>query len=330
MAPTAATPAGRPASPGVVLIAGNAQNGATVMSRALELTPGWLTIGEIGFLWDKGILLNEPCGCGAPFDECPFWHAVGAVAFGGWRPELGEEGRRLRDALMLQRLPQGHPLALALLRRPGLSGGYTRRAERYVTLLDRVYQAAAQVAGTRVLVDTMKYPSHVYAVTRYSSLPVRVAHVVRDSRGMTYSGQKSVTKPSGTGTRRRRGTVDSAYRWLWVNAAFDALTRSVPTLRVRYEDFVRDPAGELSRITGEPAPFTGRDLAMGENHIVAGNRSRFARGVIQLREDAEWVEKLPARDRRTITRLTRPLLRRYGYPTDDPGIWALGAPALAG
>jgi hypothetical protein len=325
MDPAAATPDERSASPDVVLIAGNAQNGATIMSRALELTPGWLTIGEIGFLWDKGILLNEPCGCGAAFDECPFWRAVGDAAFGGWHRELGEEGRRLRDGLMLQQVPLGHPMALTLLRLPRLRRGYTRRAKRYAELLDRVYVAAAQVAGTRVLVDTMKYPSHIYAVTRYSSLPVRVAHVVRDSRGMTYSGRKTVTKPSGTGTRRKRGTVNSAYRWLWVNAAFDALARTVPTVRVRYEDFVRDPAAELSRITGEAAPFSGRDLTMGENHIVAGNRSRFTRGAIQLREDAEWVEKLPARDRRTITRLTRPLLRRYGYPTDPDGIAALTA-----
>lgn len=322
MEPTAAPPDNRP---DVVLIAGNAQNGATILSRALELTPGWLTIGEIGFVWDKGILFNEPCGCGAPFDECPFWRAVGEKAFGGWTPELAEQGRRLRDRLMLQHVPGGHPLSVPLLSWARVSPAYSRRARRYVELLDRIYLAAAEVAGARVIVDTMKYPSHVYAVTRYSSLPTRVAHVVRDARGMTYSGRKTVTRPNGVGIRRQRGTVDSAYRWMWVNAAFDALGRRVPSVRVRYEDFVHDPERELSRITGEPPAVTGRDLTMGENHIVAGNRSRFTRGVIQLREDAEWVEKLPVRDRKVITRLARPLLRRYGYPTDSRGIADLAA-----
>src|SRR3954447_22471164 len=128
MDPAAATPDASAASPEVVLIAGNAQNGATIMSRALELTPGWLTIGEIGFLWDKGILLNEPCGCGAPFDECPFWRAVGNAAFGGGNHRLGQEGGPPRDGLMLQQVPFGHPMALTLLRRPWLWRGYTRRA----------------------------------------------------------------------------------------------------------------------------------------------------------------------------------------------------------
>jgi hypothetical protein len=73
--------------PTVVCIAGNAQNGATMLSRALKLVPGWLAIGEVGYVWDRGILENYPCGCGVAFADCEFWREVGARAFGGWSPE---------------------------------------------------------------------------------------------------------------------------------------------------------------------------------------------------------------------------------------------------
>ena len=51
------------------------------MSRLLAGIPGFVPVGELGFLWDRAIQGNLPCGCGAPFDECPFWQAVGQAAF---------------------------------------------------------------------------------------------------------------------------------------------------------------------------------------------------------------------------------------------------------
>lgn len=306
--------------PSVVCIAGNAQNGATMLSRALELVPGWLAIGEVGYVWDRGILENYPCGCGVAFADCEFWREVGARAFGGWSPELGAEGRQLREGLMLKPRAIGHPAALPLLMWPDLASTYAARAQRYAQLLDRLYAAAAAVAGARVVVDMMKWPCHVYTVAAFSGFPVQAVHLVRDARGMAYSGSKVVAKPTGTGTRRQRSAYQSAYRWLWVNASFEVLARRVPTTRVRYEDFVRDPAGEVSRITGETPPVSGRHLPLGDTHIVAGNRSRFSSGVVELREDVEWRERLPERDRARITAIAAPSLLRYGYPLRTHGL----------
>jgi hypothetical protein len=302
------------ARPTVVCIGGNAQNGATMLSRALELTPGWLSIGEVGYIWDRGILENYPCGCGFAFADCSFWQEVGARAFGGWSRELGVEGRQLREGLMPKPRSIGHPAALPLLMWPDLASSYAARARRYAQLLDRLYDAAAAVSGADVIVDMMKWPSHVYTVAAFSGLPVEVVHLVRDARGMAYSGSKVVAKPTGTGTRRQRSAYQSAYRWVWVNTAFEVLAQRVPTTRVRYEDFVRDPAGEVLRITGEELPISGRRLPLGDTHIVAGNRSRFSSGIVELREDIEWRERLPERDRARITAIAAPSLLRYGYP----------------
>ena len=307
--PANAHPAARPT---VLCIAGNAQNGATMLSRALELTPRWLSLGEIGYIWDRGILEDYPCGCGLAFSECPFWRQVGLAAFGGWTAQVGERGRQLREGLMWRPLSLGHPAALPLLRWPKLAKSYTDRARRYAEMLDRIYVAAADLTGAEVIVDMMKWPVHVYTVAAHSSLPVRVVHLVRDARGMAYSGSKSVAKPTGVGTRLQRNAFQSSYRWVWVNTAFEALARRVPTTRVRYEDFVRSPGAEVARITGADPQIEGRSLALQETHMVAGNRSRFAHGVVELREDLEWRERLPERDRARITAMAAPLLRKYG------------------
>jgi hypothetical protein len=40
---------------------------------------------------------------------------------------------------------------------------------------------------------------------------------------------------------------------------------------------------------------------------------RFATGELAIRADEEWRAKMDAGDRRTVSTLTGPLLRRYGY-----------------
>ena len=52
------------------------------------------------------------------------------------------------------------------------------------------------------------------------------------------------------------------------------------------------------------------------NHTVAGNPARHRHGLVPMRLDDEWRTAMPTRDRRLVTAMTYPLLRRYGYPVE--------------
>jgi len=89
---------------------------------------------------------------------------------------------------------------------------------------------------------------------------------------------------------------------------------------LRYEDFISNPRETittLARFVGEEPTsldFLSDDGAiLGDNHSVAGNPSRFARGYIRLQEDDEWLRLQPKSDRLLTSALTLPLLGRYGY-----------------
>jgi hypothetical protein len=91
---------------------------------------------------------------------------------------------------------------------------------------------------------------------------------------------------------------------------------------IRYESFVRDPAAEVRRIaafTGVQIDGSAMDAINGnlvrlpEDHLVAGNRMRFASGEIELRVDDEWARELSPVQRRSVSLVTWPLQRRYGY-----------------
>jgi GT2 family glycosyltransferase len=117
---------------------------------------------------------------------------------------------------------------------------------------------------------------------------------------------------------------DTAGRW----AAFQseiAMIRPVfeHSARLRYEDFINDPQGRLAgtlvalglgAYAGQLDHVHRDRLDLPQSHGVAGNPSRFEHGVVALRADEAWRDKLPAKDRRLVTGITAPWLLRYGYP----------------
>lgn len=296
------------------------------MSRLLAGIPGFVPVGELGFLWDRAIQGNLPCGCGAPFDECPFWQAVGQAAFGGWERIDAEEAVRLR-ARVMSRNKHAHlslPLALPLMARPSLSASYQESLMRYMELVRRVYDGVQAVSGARVVVDSTKVPGHGFALWNAGELDLRVTHLVRDSRGVAFSNMRSVPRQSGldgTAYRGQHAPARTAARWIWINLAYELLAiRGAPIQTVRYEDLVREPRGELARIAafaGIPTdPSTLRFLANGEvtlpdTHLVAGNRVRFVSGATRIRADEEWRVGLPPWQERAVLAMTWPLILRY-------------------
>lgn len=327
----------QPERPKLLAIAGTGQNGATLLCRMLGELPGFVGVGEIGRLWDTGLIENRDCSCGVPFRGCPFWTGVGDVGFGGWNNVNGYEVSRLREAVRLRRplrsLPQApiseihslsarHLLPLRLAARA--SSEYRRNVNRYAEIMGRLYEGIARVAEANVVVDSMKFPYHVNLLPQVPGVDLRFVHLVRDSRGVAHSQTKTVQKQGKAGLyRRQRHPFKTALRWDWVNLRIHSLTRAgTPSALVRYEDVVSDPAEQLRRIArfaGVPlAPddvwfIRGTEVDLPSGHLVAGNRMRLEAGPIRLRGSDGWKTELPLKQRRLVSALTWPLIRRYAY-----------------
>jgi UDP-N-acetylglucosamine transferase subunit ALG13 len=306
-----------PASPEmrVLYIGGWGRSGSTLLDRLVGQLPGAFSVGEMRDIWLRGVLEDRRCGCGEPFSRCPFWSEVGERAFtGGWSRDRASDLHRLR---MRFDRPWMTPL-LALGPNP------SHDLQRYVDTTARLYRAIAETSGASVIVDSTKIPSYAFLLHRIPSLDLRFVHLVRDSRGVVHSWQKSVDRPDAT--RRpdrmlRYGPVGAAGRYLLYNATADAIRRtSIPYLFARYEDLVADTRSELSRIaTFAELPYEdvdfldGRSAMLGTSHTVDGNPMRFSRGALEIRTDDAWRREMSVRDRRTVAAVTGMLLKRYGY-----------------
>ena len=298
------------------------RSGSTLLERLLGELDGVCPAGEVVHLWQRGVRGDERCGCGEPFSACPFWQQVGKAAFAGW------------DKVDVDRVARLHASVDRSRFMPLLSTSASRRAffpglEEYTAYYARTYAAIADVSNSDVVIDSSKHASLAYCLRSCPDLDLRVVHVIRDSRAVAYSWSKTVQRPETT-TETHIATYSApsaAMRWNLQNSALQLLSQlGPPTLHVRYEDLVRDPAAKLREIAafaGLPEStglgFLDTDgrgnwwADLGVTHTVSGNPMRFTSGRIPIRPDDEWRTAMLTSKRRTVTAITLPLLARYGY-----------------
>src|SRR4051794_6444544 len=219
----------------VLFLGGLGRSGTTLLERVLGCLPGVCALGEVVHLWRRDLLDNERCGCGRPFSACDFWREIGDRAFGGWHRVDPARVLRLQDRVERTR----HIPRLA-------ANTCTAEVREYAGYYARVYAAAAAASGASVVIDSSKHASLAYCLRHAPDIDLRVAHVVRDARGVAYSWTKTVTRPESDGreTMTRYSPSRAALLWSAHNAAFGLLgARGTAVRRFRYEEFVADPRG---------------------------------------------------------------------------------------
>jgi hypothetical protein len=315
--------------PQVLYVGGLGRSGSTLLERAISQLPGVCGAGEVVYLWERGILNNERCGCGTPFRECPFWSAVGQGAFGGWDnvdvARVHELGARVDDVKHVPRM---------LVKLEGRR--FRADLEEYLSYYTRLYAAIRVVTGCDVVVDSSKITSLAYVLSHCDELRLAMVHILRDARAVAYSWTKVVRRPEVTAGEAYMPRYSPAYMAMLYDGHHLLLemlrTRGVPSIRIRYEDFSVDPATSLRAVadllgrTFDPSQVLGEEpttLRLPPMHTVSGNPSRFKSGDIVVRRDEAWRQEMPLRQRLLVGSVAAPVQAMYGYlrgvPTSDAG-----------
>ncbi|TIC81861.1 sulfotransferase [Nocardioides sp. GY 10127] len=298
--------------PPVLFLAGIGRSGTTLLERVLGAVPGVVALGETMHLWERGLERGERCGCGETFTVCPFWAAVGEEAFGGW-----EHVDVARMAHLKRRVDRASRVPVLA------AGGLREEVVEYAAAYRAVHAAAAKVADASVVVDSSKQVSLGWALA-LGGADVRLVHCLRDARGVAYSWSQDVARPEAVDDAHqsmgRYSAATISALWLLHNVEIEALGRRLPSLRLRYEDFVDDPLSATRAVLslvglGEvDLPHVDEDsFELGVTHSCAGNPMRYTHGRVPVRRDVRWRLSQPRSQRQAVTALTYPMLRRYSY-----------------
>ncbi len=306
----------------VIYIMGSGRSGSTVLDIILGHLPDAVSVGELSRLPQVAWVENNYCSCGERARACPFWSEISDR----WRERTG--GDHVGDFIRLQRLFEGRGGMTRLLADKAL---VRRRFDDYAFLVRALFGAIAEVSGKSLVIDSSKQVGRAFALVNTPDLDVRLLHLIRDGRGVAWSLHKAYKRDDKAGiTRdfRPRPMPRTLLSWTKVNLLSEWVRGQVPresSLKLRYEDVMRDPAEELRRlgplIGVEMSPVIDQVLS-GEpfevGHNISGNRLRMS-GSVRFKPDREWMTKMSRATKQELWLLYGSFLRRYGYEREEKG-----------
>ena len=306
----------------VLYVMGVGRSGSTVLGQVLNGIEGFFLVGELYYLWDRGLIENRLCSCGVLFKSCPVWGEVLRRSFGGAKEVDAERALSLR-----RQAPGNRSLLFASARRRRAA---VSQMGEYLEALDALYHGTRSVSQSRVLVDTSKSPAYGFALENVPGVQLYVLHLVRDPRATAYSwGVRKKRQPASEKRPSRYMTTHNPLKtslfWSAWNFAIEKIWGGIPEryMLLRYEDLIGDPRGALESIlefVGEKdakLPLVGdHEVSLVVNHAFSGNPDRLRSGSVTLREDGEWKHKMGLALRAMVVATTWPGLLRYGYRLD--------------
>jgi hypothetical protein len=260
-------------------------------------------------VWDS----DEYCACRSTVGNCPLWKQV------------VEQWRAGEDAKFIPRLRKAQERIEGILswrRLLGAVAAHPTQAQ-FDEHTSRLFGILRTVSGRPIIVDSSKLPGRAFALAALPSIELYVIHLVRDGRGVTWSMMKPFKRQVEMGLQKElkpKPLIYTALRWAIVNVAAQLLCFKLGrrrSMRVRYEDFVEDPAKILDRVLGmvgqqgsEVAPLDARTIF--PHHQVAGSRHRM-QAVLTIEQNDQWRGEMPRWKQFAVSLICAPLMLWYGY-----------------
>lgn len=311
-------------TPIILYIVGVGRSGSTLLDRLLGSIEGFHSCGEVFELWRRVINHKAPCSCGQYAEECPFWSAVLKKTL--WNTENDLRTRIQDFAGQFYSTITKRNLGNLLFPRLR-SRDFRRRIANIEGVIQRLYQAIAELSGARVIVDSSKSPYYAWLLSEIGAIDLYLVHIVRDSRAVVYSHIRRRFVPE-IGYTTTRNPLLIALACNLHNFLAERLQAKHRYVRIRYEDLATHPRETILYIVEtlglvEKAGldktklftyFSGENqVVLERGHLIAGNAMRFKHGRIQIKLDTEWTNSLPILYKLTTTLITAPVLKRYGY-----------------
>ena len=295
----------------IILISGSGRSGSTVLDLLIAQTDKVFSVGELMYIWDRGIKDGWKCSCGEQLLDCDTWKHILFDAYGD-----NYLNREFVDKMIELR---AQSISIRSLFTRFFSNKDVNSRKEYCEIMNKLYSSVYKVTGCEVIVDSSKEPGNAFLLKEFSNFNVQIVHLIRSPFGVAYSWTKKVVnKAVNNKNLPTDNIVLSSLEWVITNMILLMASRKLASKVIRYEHFTDNPKGVLYSIVShvglplEAAPdfITNSQVCIKEEiHSVSGNPCRFdVKNVVQIKRDSEWKEGLSLVNKIVVGIISAPLL----------------------
>lgn len=290
----------------VVYCMGSGRSGSTLLGILLNLHSDVVSPGEISNVgrFRRG---KRPCSCGNNVHTCSYWSSI----MENWEKLNTHESvnRTIEKGLKIENFKSPRAWFKIIFNYPF----QTQYFENYLQGKYNFFKAIKEESGKDIVVDISKNPLRAYVLSKHPDIDLRIIHLVRDGRGVSYSIMKK-------SNRKQKPFWRAALYWVVINRISNFICKKTKNSGlIRYEDLITQPNETLNEISNiidvnlqtvmEKAEL---NLAQDESHIMAGNILRKSKS-IKLKLDTEWQQKMNPKQLKSFRIMARNTLKKYGY-----------------
>jgi hypothetical protein len=290
-------------------------SGATLLTRLLGAHPAIATVAEMSGLIDSVNPDEYFCSCGQKIKECGFWRSVkDGMLDRGFEFDVADFHTQFISggSSLFNRLRQGSSRNqwLDMVRDTVLfSLPAPARYFREMTNRNKAFiETVLEITGKQVFVDSSKDRLRPKALQRFSSLDVRIIHLVRDVRGVVASQLRRDAHITA---------AEAARAWRQRHRRVEITLASWPKdkqILVRYEDLCINTEGILKQLYnffGVNPDYKIGNEEVNSQHLI-GNPMRLTQ-VSKIDLDERWKNELTSDQLKEIELNAGALGRKHQY-----------------
>lgn len=252
--------------PEILYIMGTGRSGTTILEILLTNEDGITASGELKHIFRDAYVRDLPCACGKPGRQCELWSSV--LQESAWSPE---ECRRIGSSIASVESHGHFPLVYA-----GVAN--RQKLALYRDATTKLLTSVRNRQGSRVIVDSSKYPARALLLARMYPSKVKVLCITRSAAGLLAAFQKK-----NPDEQHPKSRLAAAAYYLYVLLCMRLVRNRLEgrCLTIRFEDLSRNPIATLEAIEHWSGLSLDRAKAKLANadwfeigHIVTGNRLR--------------------------------------------------------
>lgn len=288
----------------LIYIMGYGRSGSTLLENLLCSNFNVNAYGEIKYIYERGVLEQEPCSCKNTIEQCDFWSDFSA-----------SEVELSKAKVLTDKFDSSLHFFLNKLLAPLNKEKIKAYRDIHKKTIDYILKKSKQ----DFVIDSSKMPGRAYWLfgEEYDYSDIYVIHLVRDPRGVAWSCQKEVVRfDSIDNTKKmpRFNALSTFLKWYINLVVSEYVLNKIPSknvYRLRYEDLATNPKFYLDDLKNK---FDFLECESDEPyHSISGNPARFNGGLGKVKLDEAWKSKLTPKALYLSKLILGKKLRKYKY-----------------